>query len=788
MINPLHLQRQFLSSSTTIIGGGTQSNKPFNPPKEKPKTAKIYLNSTDKMSGTNNEATFKVNLPTEFTTQDLGLTLINFIPVVPTGTDEGIVQVNLVGVNNPYTYSSSNQTTHRSLGMFEIQREGRPREYPPSALTGTTTTLSGQAYGNGTYIVGGNFQDTPWNVFDKNSTTIARANTGYTFSTGLPTGDSIITATNGSNYSGRRLTLTLPSAIQLTSYSVQVWSDSPKNPTQWTLLGSRDSGSNWDWVHSHPYTNNSAFQVISYSLPSNTLPYRTYGVVVERVGQSFQGASRDFAQPAEIRLFGYSNPQLEYITTTTTSFNGTTSPANAFDYDSNTAWTTGTAYTASTGAYTGCNFTTVDGSNMMGEWIELQTPESIILQSYILAGDSNYENSSPRNFTLVASSNGTTYTQIHTFSSFPVLGRIAATNISFNNLPTTIPYNRFRLLTHGVGADDFATSRTYAGIAEWRLTGYSNVANVGNLNEWFNIPPVGMAGNTQTITGQTAGNGTYIASSSFQSSQSFQLFDKLGPNLTSPNSYDDATGWYNSNTTTPVLISGTTSNMGGEWVQINTPCPITVAQLDLSSYNDAQTRCPSTISLVGANTNGVFNHIFTMCNLTNWGTGTDSTNRWYRTIYASGGSAPYSFNQTAFPTNFYQNWRLIVHRVGNSSSNASGRNYLNLSEMLLRGYASNNPYNVPPSVMTATSTTFSNQLFGNGTYTTTSSSNIITTITSNNIPPAGRIGQSNLNAEIITTDRTLFHRPITLRLSSPTGMDLSTMCNWSAELTITERP
>jgi len=122
MINPLHLQRQFLSSSTTIIGGGTQCNKPFNPPKEKPKTAKIYLNSTDKMSGTNNEATFKVNLPTEFTTQDLGLTLNNFIPIYPTGTDAGIVQVNLVGVNNPYTYSSSNQTTHRSLGMFPIDR------------------------------------------------------------------------------------------------------------------------------------------------------------------------------------------------------------------------------------------------------------------------------------------------------------------------------------------------------------------------------------------------------------------------------------------------------------------------------------------------------------------------------------------------------------------------------------------------------------------------------------------------------------------------------------------
>ena len=55
------------------------------------------------------------------------------------------------------------------------------------------------------------------------------------------------------------------------------------------------------------------------------------------------------------------------------------------------------------------------------------------------------------------------------------------------------------------------------------------------------------------------------------------------------------------------------------------------------------------------------------------------------------------------------------------------------------------------------------------------------------ISPTGtttREGQVNMNCEVISTNRTMFNRPITMRLRSAT--DLSTMCNWSAELTVRE--
>jgi hypothetical protein len=48
-----------------------------------PKTAKIFLNSQDRMFGTNNEATFKVNIPCDFTSSNVAVSLTNFIPTYP---------------------------------------------------------------------------------------------------------------------------------------------------------------------------------------------------------------------------------------------------------------------------------------------------------------------------------------------------------------------------------------------------------------------------------------------------------------------------------------------------------------------------------------------------------------------------------------------------------------------------------------------------------------------------------------------------------------------------------
>lgn len=50
-----------------------------------------------------------------------------------------------------------------------------------------------------------------------------------------------------------------------------------------------------------------------------------------------------------------------------------------------------------------------------------------------------------------------------------------------------------------------------------------------------------------------------------------------------------------------------------------------------------------------------------------------------------------------------------------------------------------------------------------------------------------REGQLNLNSEVITYDKTLFKRPFTVQLTSPNpNLNLSSMSNWSAQLTVSE--
>jgi hypothetical protein len=452
----------------------------------------------------------------------------------------------------------------------------------------------------------------------------------------------------------------------------------------------------------------------------------------------------------------------QVVSTTTTTSNNTTSPSLAFDTNSNTAWKTGNVYNATTGVYSGSNFTIVDGSNVSGEWLEIQTPQTLILRNYTIVAEAN-SNTVPNTFTLSASSNGTNYTRIHTLSNINDWSAVANWSKTFSqsNLPTSSSYNRFRLITHTIGNAGTNSGREYANIAEWRLNGYSNIVGGGEIGYWFNFPQVAMTSTTQTVSGQVAGNGTYSISTS--SLNAISLFDLATTTTSSPMVYDSTTGNYLGSNTT--LVGN--SNMSGEWIQVNFPYPITVGQILFDTNSTlGTTDSPNTFTLVGANPNGTFSNVLSYSNIGDWGAG----GIWYKAYFP---------NPT---TEFFQNWRLIVHRVGNSNV-GTGRTKLSLMGFLLRGYNSNLSYNFPPNAMSGTSTSFSNSLIGNGTYIASSSSNL-STFTNSTFP--SRLGQSNLNSEVITTDKTMFSRPITLQLTSPTGTDLSGIGDWSAQISVSE--
>lgn len=110
--------------------------------------------------------------------------------------------------------------------------------YPPAPLTGATTTLTGCAYGNGTYVVtasSSNGTDFPWRAFDKSDETKWTS-----------VGSSATTTVQGVNVPGAWLQLELPSPIYVTSYSYRnvdvlsnrsIFANVGGNPEPWTLAG-----------------------------------------------------------------------------------------------------------------------------------------------------------------------------------------------------------------------------------------------------------------------------------------------------------------------------------------------------------------------------------------------------------------------------------------------------------------------------------------------------------------------------------------------------------------------
>ena len=209
--------------------GRDAGETPFKPTKKgEPKSVELFFNSQNRIQGTNTDAVFNVNLAQDFNSDRLNVRLKNFIPTYPTGTYEGIVNVELIGVENPYSYSSSNQNTHRILGTFPLN-DGLNKMYPPANMTANTTTFSNLPYGNGTYTATVPNRDPPFKMFDGNSNTTANywgggygvhANASNNTNTGAYN-QSVSTTMSGSNYFGATWNIQLPQRVVPTSYTLQ---------------------------------------------------------------------------------------------------------------------------------------------------------------------------------------------------------------------------------------------------------------------------------------------------------------------------------------------------------------------------------------------------------------------------------------------------------------------------------------------------------------------------------------------------------------------------------------
>lgn len=304
-----NLQKQFKVS--------TEQEYPFNPDEVKLKTAQLYLNSQDKISGTNNEATFKINMPCEFTSSNIALTLTNFIPTYPSGADAGIVRVNMVGVENPNSYSSRNNSTHRTIGTFVLDGESVPKDYPPAGMNASSTNITGQSYGNGTYTArASSIWQQPHLAFDKSLSAFSSwgAEFGtYNTSNGVYIGSNT-TLVDGSNVSGEWLDLETPQSIVVNRYVIrgfpQNGQGNVRSPNTFTIAGSTDgvsytridTRSNINYIDTAGWSN-------TFDIPDNRSSFKRHRIIAHVVGNSNTSSSRTGFLINELIYTGFNNPQ-----------------------------------------------------------------------------------------------------------------------------------------------------------------------------------------------------------------------------------------------------------------------------------------------------------------------------------------------------------------------------------------------------------------------------------------------------------------------------------------------
>ena len=295
---------------------------------------------------------------------------------------------------------------------------------------------------------------------------------------------------------------------------------------------------------------------------------------------------------------------------------------NAFDNLSTTIWHSSAAYNDANGAYTGSFTTTASGTTYSGEWLQTRLSQPIVLKSYsILPRQDNlpdYARRSPKSFVVLGSNDGTSWTLVDDETGI-TNWYLSPQTFTVNRTPQAFTY--FRLVTREVNTGGNAVT-----IAKWELNAMSNTIGSTPLGTKYPIAPlysqypsVAMTSTSNAVSGQSYGNGLYIASASSEHvSNNFSPwkgFDRShGENAwhsSNDNRYNTSTGAYTGAVSTTVDGSAYT----GEWLQIQLPTPIFLGSYTLrqrQGYN----QLAKTWKVVGSNDGTTWTTLDTETNIT----------------------------------------------------------------------------------------------------------------------------------------------------------------------------
>jgi hypothetical protein len=383
-----------------------------------------------------------------------------------------------------------------------------------------------------------------------------------------------------------------------------------------------------------------------------------------------------------------------YIASASNTGGGSPSLYTVFDYTfSNTSnvWWPGAVYNITTGVYTSSVSTTVSGTTQLGEWIQIQMPTAIVINSYGLSFYFNSNNFAAKSFVLAGSNDASTWTSLSDYESKKdwVYGYEQVLPVQ-NESRTAYRYYRLILRSSG-GVYNGSGNQDQIVIDSLRL--FTNQ----NTNKY---PIAALAGNSTIILGNTLGNGQYVCSASTENSSTYFAFRAF------MNSYNDNVGWasafslYSATTgaytgSVSTTVSGT--SYSGEWLQIQLPNAIQLASFNILPRQDGGNYLdtPATFVLAGSNDGVIWTLVHT-------GTTTSSTTE-------------KSFTCNAGNNNKYNYFRIVCQTIGVSGNTWSG--FQNMSLFAGHSARTSNGLNMyPPASLTANTTTLSGYSYGNGAY------------------------------------------------------------------------
>jgi len=575
----------------------------------------------------------------------------NTLKVYATGSTTG----GTLTLNN---FSNTTVTTTPSMigqGVFTlIDQPGL--EWPPAALFSNATVLIGQTYGNGQYNVTASTSNTASyyasNAFDKlqviNDGWIS-STSAYSTTTGAYAG-AVSTTVSGTAYTGEWIQIQYPVPVSLVSYILVSYNSGAGTfylctPNSWVLAGSND-GTSWTFVDIQAGQNYNAYAQTRVFVVNQTTGYVFYRLIARTIqASSGYGA----CMIGELRYYGYPYyvqvPGDPFFNNTTLLLHGDdltdSSPVNATMTNSATPVTVDTTtYKYGTGSlsFNGSNYLTTPtstnyvfgtGNFTMEFWVNpnVITNQRLMGTSagiwttgswQIGTNASNvlYFGSHDAGF-CVGTSARTVGVWVHVafvrngnvFTLY-VNGTSDGTLTSSISIDSGFATQRILIGQSGVSGDNTYNGylddiRITKGVARYTsnfvVPAFQFPDRNGTLIEW---PPSAMTSTTTSLSGQSYGNGTYVASASTQdpSYLSYFAFNKsYGTGLTGAwsslsNPYNTSSGVYTGSTSTLVSSVSTT----GEWVQIMLPYAITLVSYTLQCRNDITFQMPVKFTVAGS--------------------------------------------------------------------------------------------------------------------------------------------------------------------------------------------